>query len=134
MRKILVVFASETSAAQIKKYLFEEHKIISKILPTPENIAVSGCGFSLSADFADIDVIRDVYKRQIIPSTPRLVFPAFSVTISPVVPKRSGVPAFTDAKRKFKNVFISVFFLLSYHNFILNEKVKTEDYKQYNSL
>ena len=62
MRKILVVFASETSAAQIKKYLFEEHKIISKILPTPENIAVSGCGFSLSADFADIDVIRETVK------------------------------------------------------------------------
>lgn len=62
MRKILVVFASETSAAQIKKYLFEEHKIISKILPTPENIAVSGCGFSLSADFADIGVIRETVK------------------------------------------------------------------------
>lgn len=63
MRKILVVFASESSAAQIKKYLFSEHNIISKILPTPEDIAVSGCGFSLSADFSDIGIIRETVKQ-----------------------------------------------------------------------
>lgn len=63
MRKILVVFASQSVAAQIKKHLFFEYEITVKIIPTPEKLAVSGCGFSIEANYADIKEIKEMIEN-----------------------------------------------------------------------
>lgn len=68
MRKILVVFASQSVAAQIKKHLFSECSVEVKIVQTPEKLAVSGCGFSIEADYADINCIAETVKNAYVSS------------------------------------------------------------------
>lgn len=58
MNEILVVLSSLTSANRLKKYL-SKMGVTVYIIQTPKAMQLSGCGYSLRANYNDIDMIFD---------------------------------------------------------------------------
>ena len=68
----------------------------------------------------------------ITPGIPRLRFPDFSVIISPVEPKRSGIPCIIALWRKVinENILLYLLFRFSELQFVVNKEFTTYDKEQ----
>lgn len=58
MDYILIVFASQTSAAKIKSLLEHRFNIHSKLVQTPRAIPVNGCSHSIKLKADDFEKVR----------------------------------------------------------------------------
>lgn len=62
MNEVIIIFASATTAARVKKILANEG-FYSKVLQTPKQLSTGGCSFSVSSTAECIPRVREAAKK-----------------------------------------------------------------------
>ncbi len=60
MERIIVVFASITSATGVRKQLLNKYNIQSRIVQTPKTLSLNGCSYCLVTVSSALEKVRSI--------------------------------------------------------------------------